>query len=321
MRMQHYDDVARDFLRFAGIAPARPDLAYLSKLARAFSVLPYENLTKIVRAGEVEDPFERPRLPDVVFADHLDLGSGGTCFSLTHFFRTVLAFAGYDAQPVMCDRSYGPNTHCALIVPLGNERYLVDPGYLMEEPLRVPEQGESVQHGRTSTVRFRRLGSTRQLLLITERDGKRRIRYRLKDAAVSDEQFRFFWIDSFDWAMMRHLCVSRQTGEGQIFMRDGMMRLVGGARKKQDRIHAGFSHELERAFGIHPRITARAQDAVKTLKENYRSMQVHSCGGRLPDVRLGIQSGSPTKTLGDDGDGALENKVKRAIREPSCTTS
>jgi arylamine N-acetyltransferase len=270
MQTQDFGDVARDFLRLAGIAPAKPDLAYLAKLARAFSILPYENLTKIVRAGEIADPEHKPRMPDVVFSDHLDLGAGGTCFSLTHFFRTVLAFAGYyDAQPVMCDRSYGPDTHCALIVKLGSERYLVDPGYLMEEPLLVPRQGESVQKGKSSTVRLQRLGQTSQLILITERDGKRRIRYRLKESVVSDERFRSFWIDSFDWAMMRHLCVSRQTPEGQIFMRDGMMRLVGGARKQQDRIGAGFAGELERAFGIHPRITMRAEDAVMQMRKRY----------------------------------------------------
>jgi len=263
-----YSDVARDFLRLAGVAPARPDLAYLAKLARAFSRLPYENLTKIVRAEDIEDERERPRMPDVVFADHVDLGAGGTCFSLTHFFRTVLEFAGYAPAPVMCDRSYGPNTHCALVVSLGRERYLVDPGYLMQEPLLIPPSGESVQRGRASVIRLRRLGGTRQLILITERGGKAKIRYRLRDLPVADCEFRSLWIDSFGWAMMRHLTASRRTGEGQIFMRDGMIRLVDGTRKRQDRIGREFPMEIERAFGIDRKLVSVAEGTIRGLRAN-----------------------------------------------------
>lgn len=265
--MADYDDVARDFLKLAGIIPLRPGLDYLRKLSRAFARLPYENLTKVIRAGEIEDPDERPRMPDLVLAEHVDLGSGGTCFSLTHFFRTVLEFAGFAPRPVMCDRSYGPNTHCALIVPLGGERYLVDPGYLMEEPLLVPPFGESVYSGKTRTVRLLRLGLSSQLLLMTERGGKRKLRYRMRDAPISDVRFRELWIDSFGWAMMRHLCVSRLTDEGQLYMRDGMMRLVDGKRKSQDRIATRFSSEVEKAFHIDRRIVSLAEDAVRRIRE------------------------------------------------------
>ncbi len=269
-----YSDVARDFLRLVGIAPLRPDLAYLTRLARAFSRLPYENFTKIIRAGEISDPENRRRMPDLVLADHIDLGAGGTCFSLTHFFRTVLGFAGFEAEVAMCDRSYGPNTHCALIVPLGKERFLVDPGYLMDEPLIVPKKGESVQRGDTSTIRLRRLGLSSQLILITERKGVAKLRYRLRDAPVSNDRFRELWIDSFDWAMMRHLTASKRIGEGQLFMRDGMLRLVNGTRKSQDRVGSAFANEIERTFGIDRRTVSVAEDAVKMLRANYRRSEV-----------------------------------------------
>lgn len=264
-----YSDVARDFLRLVGIAPLRPDLAYLTKLARAFSKLPYENFTKIIRAEEIEEPDERPRMPDLVLTEHVELGTGGTCFSLAQFFSIVLGFAGFEAKPVMCDRSYGPNTHCAIIVPLGRERYLVDPGYLMEEPLAVPKEGESVQRGDASIIRLRRLGRSSQLILITERRGVAKLRYRLRDVPIGNESFRELWIDSFDWAMMRHLTASKRVGEGQLFMRDGMLRLVNGKRKRQDRIDKAFSNEIERAFGIDKRVVLLAEDRLKRLREGY----------------------------------------------------
>ncbi|MFH1829871.1 MAG: arylamine N-acetyltransferase [Pseudomonadota bacterium] len=259
-----YSDVARDFLKLVGLPPAKPDHAFLCKLTRAFNRLPYENLTKVIRATKTADPEKRLRTPDVILEEHIDMGAGGTCFSLTYFFQQVLFFAGYDSWPVFCDRSYGPDTHCAIIVPLSNMRFLVDPGYLMEEPLVIPTFGDSVQHSPTGMLRLMRLGTSKQLLLITERKGKTRIRYRLRDEPVSAIHFRSRWIDSFEWAMMRHLCVSRQTGTGQLFMRDGVVRFTDKTKRAQDRIGRNFSREIEKAFGIDMRIVSAAQDALKS---------------------------------------------------------
>ncbi len=258
-----YTDVAQDFLRLVGLPPARPDQVFLSKLTRAFMRLPYENLTKIISVAKTEDPEKRLRTPDIVLGDHIDIGAGGTCFSLTYFFQQILAFAGYDSWPVLCDRSYGPDTHCALIVPLGRKRFLIDPGYLMDQPLLVPEAGETVQHGPLGVLRLMRLGTSRQLLLITKRDGQSRIRYRLRDDPVSAVHFQSRWIDSFDWAMMRHLCISRQIDGGQLYMRDGLMRFIDGTKKRQRRINDSFAREAGLAFEMNANIIRQAQEALK----------------------------------------------------------
>jgi len=257
-----YEDVVRDFLKLVRIRPERPDLAWLSKLARAFHRMPYENLSKIVRLYEVTDPRERPRMPDIVIADHMDAGAGGTCFSLTYFFQTILANVGYDACPVLCDRSYGPDTHCALIVRIGEKRYLVDPGYLMEAPLIVPPHGESHQKGKSSTVRLVRLGDSRQLLLVTLSGGKTRIRYRLRDEPVPENVFFEKWIDSFGWAMMRHMSVSRQTGDGLLFMRNGVLRKSRPGDRVQKSIKTHFADEVEKTFGIDKGLVNDARERV-----------------------------------------------------------
>ncbi|MFA4973210.1 MAG: arylamine N-acetyltransferase [bacterium] len=261
-----YSDTAREFLRLVGAREAGADLAHLAALAHEFARLPYENFTKVLRAAEFSDFEERIRTPEIVLKDHLELGAGGTCFSLTHFFRQVLSFSGFDIYPVLCDRSYGADTHCALVVRMGRDKFLVDPGYLMQEPLLIPESGESVQRGQLGAQRLVRLGASSQLMLISERDGARKIRYRLRDQPVSDEVFRGRWMDSFDWPMMRHLCVSRLTGEGQLYMRDGRMRLVREGEKNHVRLDAGFAAEVERSFGIDRRLVSMAHDAWKGLR-------------------------------------------------------
>ncbi|OQA62333.1 MAG: N-acetyltransferase [bacterium ADurb.Bin270] len=265
----HYADVVRDFLKLTGARGVRPDLEGLKFLARLFHRMPYENLTKIARFAEVSDPELRPRMPDIVLAEHMEYGAGGTCFSLTYFFDQILTGLGYETIRVFCDRSYGPDTHCALIVSLGSDRYLVDPGYLMEAPVRVPKTGYASQSGRSGKIFLERLGETSQLLLVTESAEKRRVRYKLKDVAVEESLFLKKWIDSFEWAMMRHISISVQTGDGIIFLRDGVLRKNTADEKKQDRLSTGIAQRIEKEFGISPRLFADAFDAVVKMKSEY----------------------------------------------------
>lgn len=265
-----YDDVVGDYLKLSRSKPEKPDLRCLSALVRAFHRMPFENLTKILRFHEISVPAKRPRMPEIVMADHVDFGAGGTCFSLTFFFLQVLSNVGYVAYPVMCDRSYGPNTHCAIIVVFKNSKCLIDPGYLMEAPILIPPHGESHQRGAFSTVRLLRLGTTSQMLLITERDGKSKIRYRLRDEPVDEKSFFQRWIDSFDWAMMHHICVSRQTAEGQLFMRDGLMRRGTRDGQSQEVIRNHFAARIEKGFGIDGRLVMNAHDCILKSLRNHR---------------------------------------------------
>jgi arylamine N-acetyltransferase len=256
-------EVAREFLAVAGVSPARPDLVFLTRLTRAFGRLPYENITKVLRAAQTADPFARLRTPEIVLEEHRAFGAGGTCFSLANFFEGILRSAGFAAHPVLCDRSYGPDTHCALIVAMDGGRYLVDPGYLMEEPMRVPTRGEVIQRGPQGALALARLGESRQLLLRSQRGGGAKIRYRLRDEPVPRDQFVARWIDSFGWAQMRHLCASRMSAEGQLFLRDGRLRRIDGVVEGQERVASGLAAAVERHFGIDHGLVARAEEVVR----------------------------------------------------------
>lgn len=271
--VDRYADAVREFLKLAKLARVRPDANGLGRLLEAFRRLPFENLTKIIRVGEVDDPERLPRMPDTVLADHLDRGTGGTCFALTFFFEQVLRRLGYEVAPVLCDRSYGPNTHCALIArpPRGfadaERRFLVDPGYLFEAPLLIPERGATSFAGPSATTELVRLGETPQLLLRSRREGKTKIRYRLHDRPVDAALFRRRWIESFDWAMMRHLCISRQTDAGQLSFRDGVMRISRRDAHDQESALARMEERIAREFGIATEVVAAAVARVREGRE------------------------------------------------------
>ncbi len=262
-----HDDAANDFLRLAHVRPDRPGVALLGKLMSAFLRFPYENLTKIIRTREEPDPVKRLRGPEVVLGDHVDLGAGGTCFSLTYFFQQVIERCGFSCARVMCDRSYGPDTHCALVAAIEGNRYLVDPSYLMEHPLEMPARGTTSIATPFNRVTLMRLGATSQYLLMTEQGGKRTIRYRLKDIPVSAEVFRARWIDSFSWAQMRHLCVTKLGPDGHVYVRDKHLRHSTIGRRSQEKLKIDYEGVVERTFGIDRNVVVRARSYLHAAKQ------------------------------------------------------
>jgi arylamine N-acetyltransferase len=124
---------------FAGrfrIAPGGADLPLLRLMIAAYSNLPYENLTKIIKKFTARSPEERLRGPVEVVTGFLERHTGGTCFSLTYCLGSMLSSAGFRCYPVMADMKR-PNIHCALVVEMRGKRYLVDPGYLVGEPVEL----------------------------------------------------------------------------------------------------------------------------------------------------------------------------------------
>ena len=69
--------------------------------------------------------------------------------------------------------------------------------------------------------------------------------------------------------MMRHISISVQTGDGIIFLRDGVLRKNTADEKKQDRLSTGIEQRIEKEFGISPRLFADAFDAVVKMKSEY----------------------------------------------------
>lgn len=124
------------FLDHFKLPSGDPDVDMLRRIVECYSNLPYENLTKIIKKFTAPSPEERLRGPVEVMAGYVNARTGGTCFSLTYCLGSILASAGYRSHPVMADMKR-PNIHCALVVELGGRRLLVDPGYLLGEPVEL----------------------------------------------------------------------------------------------------------------------------------------------------------------------------------------
>ncbi|MFW6244582.1 MAG: hypothetical protein ACOC36_01715, partial [Fibrobacterota bacterium] len=71
------------FLERFVIAPRASGEVLIRSVADAFSSIPYENLTKIIKSETIVSPRSAMRLPDELIGDYLRWGTGGTCFSLT----------------------------------------------------------------------------------------------------------------------------------------------------------------------------------------------------------------------------------------------
>jgi hypothetical protein len=203
--------LGRFFARF-GIDPDLPRDHLLHRVTACFKFIPYENLTKILKADSVISARSAMRYPDEVVGDFLKWGTGGTCFSLTAALAGLLDALGIEAYPALADRHYGVNTHCGLILaqPDGN-LLLFDPGYLLFEALPVPREGPLFfETGFNRIELVPKAGGTR-LELYTIVKNNRKLRLTFKVEPVSDEAFGKAWEQSFAFEMMTYPILTRHA--------------------------------------------------------------------------------------------------------------
>lgn len=249
--------VLDQFLAHFDIPRDRPPRELLARTIRAFARLPYENLTKIIKHGELESPEAARRGPGEVVADHRSWGTGGTCFSLTAALVHLVRALGWRAEPLLADRRYGVDTHSALVVWIDERPHLVDPGYLILDPIPL-DVGEP-----------RRIATSFNELILTPRDGGDRLElstaqqgsttYRLtfKTRPVDAGQFLRAWDESFDWDSMRYPVLTRFDDAGQTYVQGA--RWQHRSRASVERRELTDDEWLERIaveFGI-ARETAR----------------------------------------------------------------
>ena len=176
-------------------------------LLNGMADVPYENLTKLVADGQ-------RRSEEQVAREYLEHGTGGTCFSLVRLFLTLARRMDLDARPILADRSYGTNTHCAAVVQTENGPVLADPGFLIYQPVQM--DGDRTIELPHTTLRMSEDGK----VFTVYPDGHEKFRYELHDETVSDDAFCDLWGSSFDWDMMDQLVINRLAGDTHLYLRD-----------------------------------------------------------------------------------------------------
>ena len=242
---------------------------HLESIANRFALIPYENLSKIVRASEGTSS-ENRETPEMLLADYRKWGAGGTCFSLTHCLRAILRSYGYAPNVHLADLARGSKNHCALVVRLDDTSYLIDPGYLITRPLPLPERGNVLHETRLNPVRLERDSSDDSYYLSTlEQDGEKS-RYRLHGTACEEDEFQRLWQESFSWSMMHSMLITRVTEHGRFYVHDRFVRITSRDSREQFKIREQFDRTLAAQTGISPVLIRRARGILSRNKKELR---------------------------------------------------
>jgi arylamine N-acetyltransferase len=254
-------ELLMEYMAHFGIRPGAPPRELLRRVIAAYTALPYENITKITKGAR--------RGPDEVIRDHIAWGTGGTCFSLTSTLRHLVRGLGWEVQYILADRRYGPDTHCALLVWIEQVAHLVDPGYLIINPIPLFAGGE-----REIDTGFNRLilvaEPNSKLHLFTNWGGARAYRLTYKTAPVDEQEFAKAWDASFDWEMMRYPLLTRISGSVQIYLRGSHLRVTrAGTVQKREELGGDLVARIASEFHIHPSVVSRAILTWEERGENF----------------------------------------------------
>ncbi len=255
------------FLEHFKIPTGDRDLDMLRCVVTGFSDIPYENITKIIRKFEGGAAREMVRRPDDVIEGYIRDHTGGTCFSLTFCLGSILSHCGFRCYPVMADMKR-PNIHCALVVQMGEKRYLVDPGYLIGEPVEL--SGERVDlptpFGRVELKPENR----DRYHLFTIAGDTRKWRYTVKTRPVSMPLFMRYWERSFSLPTMNSIQLTRLSRKGHIYIRNHHLRLNRGNQKVNENIRRELAGRIRGEFGIPETLTTRARELLAGDREARR---------------------------------------------------
>ena len=118
-----------EVLEALDLPAAEPGIGFLQTLFARFNErVPFETASKIVRNAQIEDPGEKPRLPEVFWTDHIAHGAGGTCFARVAAFDALLSRLGFGCRIVLgCVQT--DFDHAALLVRIGSEEWISDVGF------------------------------------------------------------------------------------------------------------------------------------------------------------------------------------------------
>ncbi|RMF94193.1 MAG: hypothetical protein D6736_00455 [Nitrospinota bacterium] len=271
---QHAEGVSR-FFHYFHLRQRRPDMPFLREILAAFSHFPYENLSKIIKLDAGYGSTYRIRLPEEVMADYMAFRLGGTCFSLTFFLQTILTHCGFFSYPVMADMQAGENIHCALVVLLEGGKYLVDPGYLLHQPMELHPAGRKLFRTPFAGVEITHNPSTGRYALYTFDRVERKWRYTFTDRPTPPAEFLQHWYASFHKTMMHALCLTRATPHGLLYVRKYFLRETTFEGKRNRNIRRNYHAVLRDLFGIREEIVEQAELALQRNLARERARREH----------------------------------------------
>ncbi|MBR6854027.1 MAG: hypothetical protein IKN03_01280 [Fibrobacter sp.] len=268
-------------------------------LCNQISNITYENFTKIIRLEQTGSATGARKLDD---SDQNDIDSwmgGGTCFSMTWHLYQALTDMGFKPRLVMGHKRKERNIHCALILPdpddsvvtpgqlfstnvtptsvpgsplsslvsrLSSNSYLLDPGYLIFDPLPMPlpqpfGTGEAFFPLSPNCVRLVRPTLESMELWTGGAGAPMKLRFEYPVEGVSVEEFKHHWNESFYREMMTYPVLNRLDREKgvQYYYQKGNLVVRNATGSKMTKIDpADRVQTLSDIFKLSPTIIEKA---------------------------------------------------------------
>jgi arylamine N-acetyltransferase len=258
------------FERLYALATLPDPVARLRQTVQAFSRLPYENLTKILKLAEAGAPARARRGPAEVIGDHERFSTGGTCFSLTAALLHLVRALGFRAWPILADRRYGPDTHCAVLVEIDGRPHLLDPGFLLDRPVPLPRQGPVDVQGAARRLWLEPSADGRRVELVSRAGGRREVRLSFKAEPADEADFLRAWDESFYWDAMRYPVVTAVRAGRHLYLQGNRLQeRAAGTVHKSEIDPAEIASRLRREFGIAPEVARRALSVLRRAGERH----------------------------------------------------
>ena len=244
-----------DALDALGVPARSPSLAYLRELFQAFNEkIPFESASKIVRHREVEDPSEKPRRPEVFWRDHLERGTGGTCFARVAAFDGLLRDLGFSTRRTMGEIRF-PRSHAGLLVPLEGRDWIVDVGYPLPGIYPLESAGYDTPSGRlgvsvdegAATLRFE-----------SGPEQGRSIRFEL--APIPEAEFEEAWRRTFvaSSIFLSGVILRRLAGERILRFHQGEAQILDEVSRARIPLRGERGRKLSETFEIDRGLLERA---------------------------------------------------------------
>ncbi|MFA6618368.1 MAG: arylamine N-acetyltransferase [Candidatus Neomarinimicrobiota bacterium] len=226
--------------------------------------IPYENVSKILRL--FEKPENRPRSSQTVLREYQENRRGGTCFSLVNLVVRSLKIEGIHAFPVKADIHRRTFPHFFVIIDYNNKNYLVDPGYLINEPIELKEINNINKAGSAISFELKKI-SEEKYSLSTISSGIKKERYNFSINEVSKEEFWAYWIKSFDY--INEIVASRHIDNKFIYINGHYVQIRSNENLEKYRSAEKSYEYLNTYFHLDHKLIIQAEETLEFHK-NYK---------------------------------------------------
>lgn len=201
------DELVGEILNYMEVPWKKPTLRYLNLLIHEYiRRVPWESVSRVIRRHTVTEVENCPRLPAEFWREAMACGFGGTCFESSLAFFSLLSALGYTAYLTINDMGEIRGCHAAIVVLLGEKKYLVDVTIPVHAAVRI--DSERVVTRRTGLYNYRIRPMQERIYAVERSPHPHRYAFTLVDVPISLTDYHAAVVDDYSETNGRFLnCV------------------------------------------------------------------------------------------------------------------